>query len=216
MANGLTAEQEQAIIADNSDAAFIIKDEQGNATGVNLDAYLAEKGSKAGGPMFSIRGDTDAHEGITAANISISKSWAGGPQIVNSFVSVKGIGIASTDSSNINHMIIKMTEKMNYDPTTVVDDAASNSMFNGDFQEMWVNMGTLLGNDVHSTSTVLDTYYASSVEIDTSRSSVSSVDLNDEAMNLMQYSQSYNAACRLMTTLDSMLDKLINGTGVLT
>ena len=66
------------------------------------------------------------------------------------------------------------------------------------------------------TSTVLDTYYASSVEIDTSRSSVSSVDLNDEAANLMQYSQSYNAACRLMTTLDSMLDKLINGTGVLT
>ena len=87
MANGLTAEQEQAIIADNSDAAFIIKDEQGNATGVNLDAYLAEKGSKAGGPMFSIRGDTDAHEGITAANISISKSWAGGPQIVGSFLS---------------------------------------------------------------------------------------------------------------------------------
>ncbi|MBR2928015.1 MAG: hypothetical protein IKC24_02540 [Oscillospiraceae bacterium] len=216
MANGLTAEQEQAIIADNSDAAFIIKDEQGNATGVNLDAYLAEKGSKAGGPMFSIRGDTDAHEGITAANISISKSWAGGPQIVGSFLSEKGIGVASTDSSNINHMIVQMTEKMNYDPTTVVDDAASNSMFNGDFQEMWVNMGTLLGNDVHSTSTVLDTYYASSVEIDTSRSSVSSVDLNDEAMNLMQYSQSYNAACRLMTTLDSMLDKLINGTGVLT
>ena len=33
---------------------------------------------------------------------------------------------------------------------------------------------------------------------------------------MMQYSQSYNAACRLMTTLDSMLDKLINGTGVLT
>ncbi len=46
--------------------------------------------------------------------------------------------------------------------------------------------------------------------------SVSSVDLNDEAMNLMQYSKSYNAACRLMTTLDTMLDKLINGTGMTT
>ena len=69
-------------------------------------------------------------------------------------------------------------------------------------------------NDMMSTSTLLDTYYATSVELDTSRDSVSSVDLNDEAMNLMQYSQSYNAACRLMTTLDSLLDKLINGTGI--
>ena len=49
-----------------------------------------------------------------------------------------------------------------------------------------------------------------------SRDSVSGVDLNDEAMNLMQYSKSYNAACRLMTTLDSVLDKLINGTGITT
>ena len=29
----------------------------------------------------------------------------------------------------------------------------------------------------------------------------------------MQYSKSYSAACRLMTTIDSVLDKLINGTG---
>ena len=66
------------------------------------------------------------------------------------------------------------------------------------------------------TSTLLDNYYAASVTLDTSRDSVSSVDLNDEAMNLMQYSKSYNAACRLMTTLDSLLDKLINGTGITT
>ncbi|MEI3363427.1 MAG: flagellar basal body rod C-terminal domain-containing protein [Oscillospiraceae bacterium] len=66
------------------------------------------------------------------------------------------------------------------------------------------------------TSTLLDNYYAASVTLDTSRDSVSGVDLNDEAMNLMQYSKSYNAACRLMTTLDSVLDKLINGTGITT
>jgi flagellar hook-associated protein 1 FlgK len=33
-------------------------------------------------------------------------------------------------------------------------------------------------------------------------------------MNLMQYQRSYQAACRLMTTLDEVLDKLINGTAV--
>ena len=224
---GLTAEQEQAMLDDPATfVKYIVTAEDGTKS-IDLKAYLKDKGAAVGNPLFSIRGDTDdtervnpdtgeVEERITAANISISKSWAGGPQIVNSFISEKGIGVASTDCSNINHMIIQMTKKMNYNPTNVVKDANSKSMFNGDFNEMWVNMGTLLGNDVHSTSTVLDTYYASSVEIDTNRSSFSSVDLNDEAANLMQYSQSYNAACRLMTTLDSMLDKLINGTGVLT
>nr|WP_297718874.1 flagellar basal body rod C-terminal domain-containing protein [Intestinimonas sp.] len=32
----------------------------------------------------------------------------------------------------------------------------------------------------------------------------------------MQYQKSYNAACRLMTTMDAMIDKLINGTGLIT
>ena len=212
--NGLTQEQTDYLLRGDGD--HIIKDAEGNKIGVDLNKYLAAAGGQfKGAVLFSNRGDGDLTTGITAANISISKSWAGGPQIVNSFVSEKGLGIASTDSSNINHMIIKMSEKMNYNPQDI-SDAASDSMFKGDFTEMWVNMGTLLGNDIHSTSTVLDTYYAASVEIDTSRASVSSVDLNDEAANLMQYSQSYNAACRLMTTLDSMIDKLINGTGVLT
>ena len=52
------------------------------------------------------------------------------------------------------------------------------------------------------------------VELDSSRMGTSSVDLNDEAMNLMQYSKSLNAAYRLMTTIDEALDRLINNTGI--
>ena len=40
------------------------------------------------------------------------------------------------------------------------------------------------------------------------------MDLNEEATGMIQFSKSYSAACRLLTTLDSMLDKLINGTAV--
>lgn len=66
------------------------------------------------------------------------------------------------------------------------------------------------------TGTLLETHEENALQIDMARDSVSSVDFNDEAMNLMMYSKSYNAACRLMTTIDSMLDKLINGTGMTT
>ena len=109
-----------------------------------------------------------------------------------------------------------MNEKFEYRPSDLDPKLNNQVMFNGDFNGMWVDIGATLGSDMMSTNTMLNKSYATSVELDTSRSSVSSVDLNDEAMNLMQYSKSYNAACRLMTTLDSVLDKLINGTGLTT
>ena len=46
------------------------------------------------------------------------------------------------------------------------------------------------------------------------RDSITGVDLNDEAMDMMKYQKSYQAACRLMTVYDSMLDRLVNGTAM--
>ena len=187
-------------------------------SGVNsIEEYLkGNNGIKLGAPLFSNRGDGNDTKDITAANISISAKWAEGPQIVRSFQLPSAMDkIPSTESSNIDHMIYLFEKKQDYKPGTVQGDAAGKdtTMFTGSFQEMWSNIGSVLGNDMKVTSTLLDAYYASSVSLDTSRDSVSSVDFNDEAMNLMQYSKSYSAACRLMTTIDSVLDKLINGTG---
>ena len=187
------------------------------AAGANsVEEYLKGKGISMGVPLFSNRGDGNDTKDITAANISISAKWAEGPQIVRSFQLPSAMDkIPSTESSNIDHMIYLFEKKQDYKPGTVQGDAAGKdvTMFTGSFQEMWSNIGSVLGNDMKVTSTLLDAYYASSVSLDTSRDSVSSVDFNDEAMNLMQYSKSYSAACRLMTTIDSVLDKLINGTG---
>lgn len=180
--------------------------------------FMKEKGLEVGFNMFSKRGDLDTADGITASNISVSSTWASGKvQIVSTFLRpTADLPVASTDSSNIEHMIALFTTKMDYIPQSVSPDSPDTPMFNGTFDEMWNEINSVLANDMKVTTTLLDTYYASSVSLDTSRDSVSSVDLNDEAMNLMQYSKSYNAACRLMTTLDSVLDKLINGTGMTT
>lgn len=195
-----------------------VKDQMGSAKSV--EEYLKDnkgnKGISIGVPLFSNRGDGNDTKDITAANISISAKWAEGPQIVRSFQLPSAMDkIPSTESSNIDHMIYLFEKKQDYKPGTVDPDAKGKdvTMFTGSFQEMWSNIGSVLGNDMKVTSTLLDAYYASSVSLDTSRDSVSSVDFNDEAMNLMQYSKSYSAACRLMTTIDSVLDKLINGTG---
>jgi flagellar hook-associated protein 1 FlgK len=123
------------------------------------------------------------------------------------------MGIPTTASDNVDHFIALMDKKLSYAASEVSEGSNSETMFIGTFQEWLTNMSEVLGSDYKETNTLLETYEGAATELDTSRDSVSSVDLNDEAMNLMQYQKSYSAACRLMTTIDEALDKLINGTG---
>ena len=46
------------------------------------------------------------------------------------------------------------------------------------------------------------------------RDTVSGVSLDEEAANLIRYERAYQAAARVMTAMDEMLDRLINGTGL--
>lgn len=179
---------------------------------------LDSDGVKLGGPLFSNSSSGDDTTGITAANISISNAWStGSVRIQNSMVqSTSSPGaVNSSDTSNILHIIALMDGSQAYLPGDVEPDAADGSQkyFEGSFQQMFTNIQATLAQDVKSTTTLLDNYSSAATELNTNRDSTSGVDLNDEAMSLMQYQKSYSAACRLMTTVDEALDKLINGTG---
>lgn len=184
------------------------------------EKHLSPKGQghgvekKAGGNLFSNTGDGDDADNplITAANISISKKWSTGEVRIRCFRENNGLS-HSTDNSNVNHMITLMGQKLEYKPTDVVDDAASNTKYySGTFQEMLNNTNHTLASDYKITKSMYDNYTTSALALDNDRQSVSGVDLNEEATSMMVYQKSYAAACQLMTTLDSMLDKLINGT----
>lgn len=178
----------------------------------------------AGGNLFSTRGDIDdagdptqpdgpGNQRITAANISISKSWSTGEVRIRCFKENTDGLDHSTDNSNVNHMISLMGEKLEYAPKDVVSDAASDKKyFNGTFQEMLNNTNHILATDQKTSTTLYNGYTSRALALDNDRQSVSGVDLNEEATSMMMYQKSYAAACQLMTTLDSMLDKLINGT----
>ena len=73
-------------------------------------------------------------------------------------------------------------------------------------------MNLTLATDQEITGDRYSGYALHSLSRDNDRQSVSGVDLNDEATSMMIFQKSYSAACQLITTLDSMLDKLINGT----
>lgn len=186
--------------------------------------YLEDNGVELGGNLLSNSGDGDDDSGITAANISVSDSWRlGNVRIVNSFVMGNNtvdedgnVISSSTDNRNISHLVILMDGDQSYYAGDISEGAVDGgtAFFKGSFQEMLANITSTLANDQKSTTTLVNNYLSASNEIATSRDGVSGVDLNDEATSLMQYQKSYAAACRLMTTLDEALDKLINGTGV--
>lgn len=194
---------------------FEPEDWQADANKANLKG-----GIFVGGVLFSNNPGNDDPTKITAANISISNTWDKTHLLVRSFTCPPGaLEPASGQSDNFNHMKYLVDgEKFDFFPRDLDgnDNASEKSMFHGTFFEMWNNIGTVLGADQTHSETMLNTFYETALEIDTQRDAVSAVDFNDEAMNLMMYAKSYNAACRLMTTIDSVLDKLINGTGMTT
>ena len=121
----------------------------------------------------------------------------------------------STANENINHFITLYDKKMTYMPKDVQGDAKSDkAFFQGTFREFFDNIGGTLATDGQVSNAKYIGYSTEALDLENSRQSISGVDLNEEATGMIQFSKSYSAACRLLTTLDSMLDKLINGTAV--
>jgi flagellar hook-associated protein 1 FlgK len=49
--------------------------------------------------------------------------------------------------------------------------------------------------------------------LDAQQQSVSGVSIDEETVNLLTFQRAYQASSRVLTTIDSMLDQLINHTG---
>lgn len=87
-------------------------------------------------------------------------------------------------------------------------------IFDGTFEEYYVNLDATLGLDIKHTTEKADNYAMLAGSISDEREAVTGVSHDEEAMNLMRYQQSYVAASRLMTTLDQVLDILLTQTGM--
>ena len=66
---------------------------------------------------------------------------------------------------------------------------------------------------MQSTQNTEQTSQSVLTSIDNQRQSVSGVSLDEEMTNLMKFQRGYQASARMMTTIDQMLDTLINHTG---
>lgn len=157
---------------------------------------------------------TDDDTGITAKNIGISVAWQGG---------TASIGTSTSRNPDMNATVLNLLEAMgatypydkflDKDGKPLFTDADVNLKDNS-FADYMNHVSTILANDSFRNSELLKTNVTVLNGIQNSRDSVSGVSLDEEASNMMMYMSAYNAASRLMTTLDQALDVLINSTGL--
>lgn len=157
-------------------------------------------------PLFTARGTEDT-TGITAGNIKISNAWS---DASGSYLTNTKIPSASGDDSAATDNILKMISLFQGSHDFTTDGTPGKPLFKGKMQEFFSFTSTRLNLQVKNAQNSYDTYAETQYQIDYSRSSLSSVHLDEEGVNLLTYSKSYNAAARLMTTMDEMLDTLIN------
>jgi flagellar hook-associated protein 1 FlgK len=70
------------------------------------------------------------------------------------------------------------------------------------------------GTEVASVTRLASNQQVLTSQVDGSREQLSGVNLDEETVSLLAYQHAYEAAARVITTLDSVLDTLINRTGV--
>jgi flagellar hook-associated protein 1 FlgK len=78
-------------------------------------------------------------------------------------------------------------------------------------------LNSIVGNlsiDANTTDSILSTKESLLLSTDTQRLSLSSVSLDEETTNLIIFQQSYQACARVITTLDEMLNTMINNMGI--
>ena len=130
--------------------------------------------------------------------------------------------LINMDQSNV-HSTANILYQINgtdvMDTTKDVTTALKNNMTSRSLDKDSVNayysaMVSKLGSDSESLDDKADAQDDLILQITNWRSSTSGVDWNEELSNMIKFQQGYSACSRCLTTMDEMLDKLVNSTGM--
>lgn len=142
----------------------------------------------AGGDFFQA--------GSTAVNIWLDSSIINHPE-----------SIAASGSSNPNDTGDNTIAK---NISALRDTAVS---FNLTINNMYQALVTNIGNDSVSAKNHSITSSLMVAQLTTEQQSISGVSIDEEMVNMIKFQQAYNAAARVLTAMDEMLEVLVNRTG---
>lgn len=166
---------------------------------------------------FDLFKTTDGSKTFTASNIKISDDWMNKSIYI---ISSHDKDAGTTANDNIIKMIKSLTEdkefkyNYNYKDNSGNPQTGSITFYKGNFSQCYANLENIQGIDSSANKAILNNYISVLKQTSNSKDSVSGVSLDEEGISLMQYQRSFSAAARLMTTLDEVLNTLINSTGM--
>ncbi|WP_127481365.1 flagellar hook-associated protein FlgK [Nocardioides pantholopis] len=100
-------------------------------------------------------------------------------------------------------------------PGGVLDGGNADALAEGDgAASAYQRLVNGLGSTVQSATRLAQTQQLLTTQVDSSREQLTGVNLDEETINLLVAQRSYEAASKVMSVLDSVLDTLINRTGV--
>lgn len=168
---------------------------------------LNKKGNDGKDAPLLVNRTNSGVTGITAANIGINSQWTDGQVKL-------GKGFKDEDN-NANDTALAMLRAMSvsYTPGNAAPYDGID-LANKTFAAYISNVTTVLATDSSHNQASLKNNVTILNGIQNSRDAVSGISLDEEASNMMTYLAAYNAASRLMTTLDEALNTLINNTGL--
>lgn len=168
-----------------------------------------------------------AENGITAGNISINKEIYDNPMeiktkvddtkdgdtdgkraqavadLANKLLNIQGI-LPSTTRSDF--FATQGTQLDSNNITTVNDYTGGNTI-----ADYITDVVTKLGTEVNAATTTLKTSKQQLQALQQSRDSVSGVSLDEEMTNLIQFNHAYQANAKVISTVNELLDVVING-----
>lgn len=179
--------------------------------GIHRLGYLLQTGSvQTGDDFFTIK---SGFSELTAESVQVNadiiddvKNIASSTRVYDDngeLKVVQGNGDLALLIAEIRNM------RVNFDP----DNSSEPILTDGTFDEFFRAVVGQLGVESEEAARQSDNQKVLADQVDIRRQSVSGVSLDEEMSNMIKFQHAYNAAARVMTTFDEMLDKVINGMG---
>lgn len=150
--------------------------------------------------------DTDSFR-TAALEMRIGEDWLNRPMIIS-------------DPTNNNDFEELQNAQINkllgiFDTELTVWDAYNHNVKTDHTPEGFVDfLCTDLGNELSKQQGIYETTDIDLTLAEYSRSEKMDVDMDEEGVNMINYQKWYNAISRMISTMDELLDKLINHTGI--
>lgn len=119
--------------------------------------------------------------------------------------------LINADNSVDNTYLLELVNKLTKDDHVF---ASASDKFTGTFQEFVADYTGTLGSENSYAQGRYEASLKMLGDIQDSRDEISGVSEGEETVNMMTYNRAYQAAARMMTVMDGLLDVLINKTAV--